>query len=384
MNLTNGIAALVLAAGRSSRMGCCKPALPLGSGPAIARVVQTLLEAGVNDLMVVTGSKREEVTAALGALPVRYVHNAEHQTGMFSSVLAGVAAVPTTTHAFFVLPADYPLVTSDVVTHLVAEFRRGKAGIVHPTCCGVRGHPPLLAGRYRDGLQDCAPTDNLASFLQRHERDALEVEVDDFSILMDMDTPADYQRMRRFAALLDGRAGALLREDALYLLALVRTPDPVVRHCKRVSQVAETLAQALSPLLPSLDVELTGTAGLVHDIARARRRHALVGERMLAGLGLPRLASVVGAHMVLPQRLVDSPELTEEHLVYLADKLVAGDQVVGLEVRGARRFRELEDAGADGHVLGQARARMQLAEAIQDRVEAALGTSVDALLGRAG
>jgi molybdenum cofactor cytidylyltransferase len=381
MNRAGGTAAIILAAGRASRMGSCKPALPLGPTSALQRLVGAALQAGVEDIVVVTGHTPQALSAMLDALPVRSVHNAGYDAGMFSSVLVGVKALPADVRAFFILPADYPLVRSQVFSRLLAAFEEGIGDIVHPTCCGRRGHPPLLSGRYRAALLSSAVEGDLASFLGRHAEDTAEVEVKDLSILMDMDTEDDYRRLCRFAA--TDTDSSLSRDDALYLLSLLDAPDQVIRHCCAVSAAAQAMARALVPFVPGLDVDLASAAGLLHDMARTSDRHALVGETLLSNLGLHRLAEVVGAHMELPADPLASLELTETHLVYLADKLVDEDQVVGLEQRTAGGLRKAHDRAAGPHEVEGLLARMEAARTIQDRVEAVVGGPLAEVLTRA-
>lgn len=387
MNPASRIAAVVLAAGRSSRMGTSKPLLPLGSVPVIERVIESICRADVGDIVVVTGHAAHEVAPALAALPVRRAHNAGYDSGMFSSVRTGVAALRDDAEAFFILPVDYPLVRPEVLHRLIAGFRDGGHGILHPCCCGLRGHPPLLAGRFRETILQANDGDNLRDFLERSREKEFDVEVEDLTILMDMDTAEDYRRIARFAGFLDraaapGRAAddhlpTMVPEDALHLLSLLETPDQVVRHCQAVTAVGEALMKALGPHQPHLDAALVSTACLLHDMARTAPKHALVGRNLLANLGLGRLAEVVGAHMVLPPQQRAGSLLTEEQLVYLADKLVIDDRIGGLEEKAAHALRGRED---DPAALEGARARMLAARLIADKVESILGRRLEEVL----
>lgn len=414
------IAAIILAAGRSSRMGASKPLLPLGSGTVVERVVKSVSSADVDDMIVVTGHDPESLAALLGSLPVRQIHNAGYEAGMFSSIRAGVAALDSDVKAFFILPVDYPLIRAEVLGRLLAAFVPQGPAVLHPTCLGRRGHPPLISGRYREALLRADRRDNLRSFLQRQAESRaqsatevkveVEIEVEDLTILMDMDTEEDYRRIRRFADVLDAarcpatgyadaaprastnapsaqdgsvvvaalsaegnRPPSLSFDDALHLLAILEVPDQVARHCRTVAVVGETLAHALEPYLPQLDADLVRTAGLLHDLAKGRRKHAVAGQNLLSNLGFRRLGQVVGAHMVLPPDQTNLPLLTEEKLVYLADKLVAEDRIVGLEERTAETLRNWGDVAASSEALDGMEARMQAAREITRNIEAILG-----------
>jgi molybdenum cofactor cytidylyltransferase len=388
------VAAVILAAGRASRMGTSKALLPLGAESVLRRVVRSVAEAGIADIIVVTGHEPAMILAELQGLGVRHVHNPGYDAGMFSSVKTGVAAVRPEAEAFFMLPVDYPLVRAQVLQRLLTESRRDGCGLTHPVCCERRGHPPLLAGRYRDELLTAAPHDDLGSFLRARAGDETQVETNDLTILMDMDTAEDYQKVARFAAVLDAAAAAdagapkaerpatLTREEALYLLALLEVPDQIVRHCQAVADVGHTLALALQPFVAELDAEVVRSAGLLHDMARMGPRHAVVAQELLSNLGLMRLGEVVGAHMVLPPEQMETTRVTEEQLVYLSDKLVVDDRVGTLEERAAATVLRGGEVFAHPDPQEGLRLRMQVARSIQQRVESILGRPLGEVLSR--
>ncbi len=378
-----GTAAIILAAGMSSRMGAGKPLLPLGATSVIERVIATVRQAGVSDLVVVTGHRVNELVPVVERLGVRHVHNPDYKTGMFSSVRTGVGALKGDVDAFFILPVDCALVRPEALRRLMQGRTGAPGAILHPTCCDVRGHPPLIPGLYRDELARAHAADNLGSFLGRHRDSELEVDVQDLSILMDMDTPEDYERLRRFAEIMDvGAAGgtpppALGADDALYLLGLLDLPARVVRHSRTVAAVAVALAEALKPMVADLDVALVRSGGLLHDMAKATRNHGAVGQALLEDLGLRRLGSVVGSHMLMTPEHLAAPLPTEEQLVYLADKLVVEDQVKSLEERAARTLQK--HAGDAAVALG-VEARLQASRFIAQRVEEITGRRLNEIV----
>jgi molybdenum cofactor cytidylyltransferase len=124
MSSTGGIAVIVLAAGKSSRMGRSKSLLQMGNVTAIERVLDSVTQAGVDDVVVVTGHDPDPIVAIIDRLPVRRVHNAEHESGMFSSVRSGVRALGPGTEALMIVPADYPLIGTKVSGCRVADGKR--------------------------------------------------------------------------------------------------------------------------------------------------------------------------------------------------------------------------------------------------------------------
>ena len=197
------LAAIVLAAGRSSRMGMSKPLLPVGRGKAIERVVSSLRAAGVGQVVVVTGHNEEALLPVLDRLQVDRAHNPDYDSGMFSSVQAGAAALSGDADAFFVLPVDCPLVTPRVLRLLADHFERSGKGIVYPVCCGRRGHPPLLSARYIRPLLAADRAGDLQTFLCAFAEDEAEVDTRDLTVLMDMDSPEEHRILDRLAAILD-------------------------------------------------------------------------------------------------------------------------------------------------------------------------------------
>ncbi len=379
------IAAVVLAAGRSSRMGTSKPLLPVGGVTAIERVVSSLRAAGAGQVVVVTGHDAEALLPVLGRIQVDRAHNPDYDSGMFSSVQAGVAGLRGDADAFFVLPVDVPLVTPRALRLMSDRFERSDKGIIYPVCCGRPGHPPLLSARYAPALVQADRRRNLQAFLAAFPEDEVGVDVQDLTVLMDMDGPEEHRMLDRFAAILDGALNrrppvaepSLTTDEALFILAAAGTPANVAEHCQAVAAVGERLAEALKPHIPALDVALVRAGCLLHDMARLLPNHALLAQEVLTNLGLPRLGGVVGQHMVIARELVEAPGVTEAELVYLADKLVAKGELVGLDEREARAFRKM---GTRPEAAERIRARTRDARAIAEKVAVTLGRPFEEVL----
>lgn len=202
--MSNGIAAVVLAAGMSRRMGQPKALLPLGGMPMIARVVEPLgvIEA-IDPIVVVTGHQANEVVDSLGGAAVEFVHNPDYEVGgMLSSVKAGCRAVAQRCCAFFLVLGDQPLVEPSTYRELlsgdtglwpvraVAHGQAALGAMVQPTFDGRGGHPILLSSECIDGILALPDDGTLKDFTARI--DATEIPVDDPGVLADIDTPQDY------------------------------------------------------------------------------------------------------------------------------------------------------------------------------------------------
>jgi molybdenum cofactor cytidylyltransferase len=174
---TSSIAAIILAAGYSSRMGRLKPLLPLGEGTVIARVVSLFTEAGLGQVLVVLGHAAEEIQPVVEGLGTRAVENPDFADGMFTSVRAGARALGPDTEAFFMLPVDIPLVEGATIGAMLAEREEHPQSIIYPCFQGRRGHPPLLPAGLIPEILDHPADGNLRQVLTPHAGDALNLEV---------------------------------------------------------------------------------------------------------------------------------------------------------------------------------------------------------------
>ena len=189
------VVGIVLAAGASSRMGRPKSLLPIGDGLFVTRVCTTLLEAGVDDLVVVAGPEHEAIAAALAAagLPARVVENRRRDEGQLSSVLAGLAVADRPgVDAVLVHLVDVPLVRADTVRAVLDAFTRTHAAVVRPEVCGRHGHPVLFARRVFDDLRRADPAVGAKAVVRAHAEQVCDVAVDDEGACRDVNTPEEY------------------------------------------------------------------------------------------------------------------------------------------------------------------------------------------------
>jgi molybdenum cofactor cytidylyltransferase len=359
------LSAIVLAAGHSSRMGELKPLLSLGGRTLLERAVAVFTSVGIDDVVVVTGHRGDEVAAVAGALGARPVANPRYDDGMYTSVQTGAAAVAED-RRFFLLPVDCPLVRPETAGRVARAGAAAGAEVALPAHAGRTGHPPLLAPVLRAAILAAEPAGGLRELLAG--RPQLRVEVDDPGVLHDVDTRADFEALRAAAAAEDlpseRRCLELLREG--------RGDEARVAHCAAVASVAAALTAALNERHQCLCAPLVVAAALLHDVARDEPRHAEAGADLLQRLGYARLAPLVRGHMRLGAPLAD--QLDEAQIVYLADKLVLGDRVVTLDERfGAR----LQQVAADPDAWEGVLARLAEARGVQARVEQALGRPLD-------
>ena len=188
----------ILAAGFSSRMGRFKPLLPLNDEPVIERVLRVSKAAGIRQRVVVTGYNREALAPLLeknGAVEVR---NPRFEEGMFTSIQAGVSALPRNLDGFFVLPVDCPLVTKEVLAALEQSFEPDKFSV--PCYRGKKGHPLLIPAMYRQAILRHDGTGGLKAITDKDYGKMKRIEVREEGVVMDMDTPRAYEKIKEWLA----------------------------------------------------------------------------------------------------------------------------------------------------------------------------------------
>jgi molybdenum cofactor cytidylyltransferase len=185
------VAAIVLAAGKSSRMAPYnKLLLADRSGkPMVCRVVDNVLSSGARPVLVVTGHRTEEVRAALGNRPVGFVHAEDFARGLSASLKAGIAALPEAAAAALVCLGDMPLVTGRMMDRLIAAWDpdEGRA-IVVPTHQGRVGNPILWSRSYFREILELDGDTGARALMRRHEEAVVEIDIGDDAVLRDFDT----------------------------------------------------------------------------------------------------------------------------------------------------------------------------------------------------
>jgi molybdenum cofactor cytidylyltransferase len=192
---SNHVAALVLAAGASSRMGSPKQLLDWGGRPLVRAVAEVALAARLDPLLVVVGGAQIAVADALAGLPLQMIANPDYAHGQSTSLRAGIAALGQDADAVVVLLGDQPFVTAAIVEQLVAEWRASEALIVAPTYAGQRGNPVLFSRAVFSELLAVEGDQGARAVLAADRARVRLVAFDDPRPLADIDTPEDYERL---------------------------------------------------------------------------------------------------------------------------------------------------------------------------------------------
>ncbi len=188
------VAAIVLAAGRSRRMGRFKPLLPFGNKTVIQSCIDNYRDAGVEEIVIVLGHRAAEVTEHLKTSSVAFVTNPEPDSEMSRSVALGVAALSSNAKGVLITPADHPAVPANVIRTIIERWRGGSQ-LIQPEFERRGGHPVIIDLDYRDELTTLDQHEGLRGFFAKHRQEVLRLPVDCPFVAQDMDTWDDYLRL---------------------------------------------------------------------------------------------------------------------------------------------------------------------------------------------
>ena len=185
------VAAIVLAAGRSTRMGPRNKLRQVVRGSALVRhAVTAALASRADPVLVVTGHESEAIRAALTGLDVRFVDNPDFAAGLSTSLKAGLAALPPTVAGALILLGDMPNVTAEIIDRLMAHMGENlEAKAIVPTVLGQRGNPVLLARALFGDIAHLTGDAGARKLLDQAGDAVVEVAIDDPAIALDIDTP---------------------------------------------------------------------------------------------------------------------------------------------------------------------------------------------------
>ncbi len=185
------VTAVILAAGRSTRMGGPNKLLAELDGKPLVRIVtEQVLASKASEVVVVTGHQATEVEKALAGLKVKFVRNPDFAEGLASSVKAGIAAVPTTADAAVVCLGDMPLIDAHLIDRLIEAFAPDRGNLIAvPVSDNRRGNPVLWSRRFFDELMTLDGDIGARHLIAKHNEAVAEVAVEGHGAFLDIDTP---------------------------------------------------------------------------------------------------------------------------------------------------------------------------------------------------
>ncbi len=191
---TSLVSAILLAAGKSERMGENKLLLPFGGRTVIQRTLDSLLASRVGEVIVVLGNKAQEINASIGNRRALSVLNPNFAKGMSTSLVIGLGMVNQQARFIIVALGDQPLITTKVYNQLIETALNSEKGIILPVCKGERGNPIIISTKYRAEL--LAQTGDIGGreLLKSHPEDVLEVPVECEGVVININTKEEYEK----------------------------------------------------------------------------------------------------------------------------------------------------------------------------------------------
>lgn len=354
---TETIWAVLSAAGLSSRMKEYKPLLPLEGSTIIENTIARFQQAGITNLIAVTGHNREILEPVLKKHHVVSVYNEIYdKSDMFHSIRLGVETIleQEIPAGIFITPADIPLIQPFTILRIQKTLKEHACQAVIPQYQGQNGHPPLLGREAVTKLLQYNGSQGLRGFLNSLDTVSF-LPVSDSYMLLDADTPRDYQLLleaSRHFSIPD-------KETCQNIWEYAQTPLKTQKHCwtvAKISQKAGVKALKKVPVCLQEDFLASLLAGaLLHDVLRQYPGHAKAGADFLKTLGYPRIAGIVQAHQDLLQDSLLSSLLIKEGeaenfwlitlpslLVYMADRLTQGDMPCIYEKKYEAKRKQFE------------------------------------------
>jgi len=183
---------IILAAGESRRMNEPKLLMQFHGKTMIEKVIDIVSRAGINNILLVLGSGKNEILDVIGKLKVSHCYNENFKQGMLSSIKCGIRSLPEELDAMLIFPGDQPLIPVDAVREVIQAYKQSGKGILIPVYRQKRGHPILIDRKYSPEIEKLDDREGLRSLALKYPDEVYEVEVYHDGILRDIDTKEDY------------------------------------------------------------------------------------------------------------------------------------------------------------------------------------------------
>ena len=188
------ISGILLAAGLSTRMGEPKQLLPFGESTIVETVVDNMLSAKFDEVIVVLGHRAVDIQMQLRTRPIKTVFNPDYRDGMLTSVQTGIR-VREASDTFALMLVDQPFVTSGLIDQVIDAYVQTEKGIALPSYNYKRGHPAIFDEKYASDILALTPeSDGVRALFKKYSHDIHYVTVDTDAVLRDIDYREDYER----------------------------------------------------------------------------------------------------------------------------------------------------------------------------------------------
>lgn len=189
--------AIILAAGASRRMGQLKPLMKIGDQTFLAKIAGEVKKAGIERTHIVLGFEAEKIAKSAG-VDAFYIHNTHYANGQFSSLQTGIAALSTNCCGALVCLADQPHVKAAWMVKLVAAFYSNGHVLVRPRFADRAGHPLVISSVLFKEIIAMPATATAKDLVRKYAADTLFVDMDSDGILLDADTPQDFEKIKKY------------------------------------------------------------------------------------------------------------------------------------------------------------------------------------------
>jgi molybdenum cofactor cytidylyltransferase len=185
---------IILAGGRSKRMGTMKQLLPWGDRTILQHVIDISSQVKPGEIIVVLGHNADEISKVLAGEPVKIVVNSEFSKGMSTSLKAALRHVSPESDVYVFMLCDQPLVTVDMLKLLLSRHQASALGITVPVYQGIKGRPVVMDSKYKEELMTLKGEIGAKQVIDNHPGDVLEVPVDSEEVIVDIDTQEEYKK----------------------------------------------------------------------------------------------------------------------------------------------------------------------------------------------
>lgn len=322
------IGTVIVAAGLSSRMKDFKPLLPIGDKVMIELTINNFQFAGIDEIVVVTGYRNDDIIKKLSNYNVNFVYNKNYRTNhMFDSVCMGLNEIKSNVDFAFISPSDSPFVQQFTLKTMIQEINnndRNNINLIQPSYERKKGHPLLLN---KNGIEQVLRHDGkmgLRGAISLMNKNVLNKPFADPGILLDADTPNDYMNLLEF----NKYTSCPSTEICVKIQNYFDMPDSLKSHSSKMAEIAVKIYEDLLVKGIKLDINIIVAASLLHDIGKDYCNHAEVGSQWLKDMGYYYVSEIVKEHEILNS----IPKIpSEKEVVYLADKLVQDEFLIEIK-----------------------------------------------------
>jgi len=189
------ISAIILAAGTSSRMGEPKQLLPYKGISLIRNITLNVLASSVDEVIVVSGCRADEVAGEVNDLTVKTIYNPDYELGQGTSLAAGAGQVNPACEIFLVFMGDQPLINAAIINKLIEEYKQRNCLALRPAYNGQPGHPVIFDRSLRETMKSLSKDEGARKLLAGLGNQVVELPVPYAEVIFDVDTPEAYQKL---------------------------------------------------------------------------------------------------------------------------------------------------------------------------------------------